>query len=41
MLLGGLAYMLLPTLTAWGQEVQDPVAEGGIQSQGPEIGDEP
>ena len=35
--------VMLPTLTAWGaarQEVQYPVAEGDVQSQGPELGDE-
>jgi hypothetical protein len=35
--------MLLPTLTTWEaacQEVQDPVAQGGVETQGLEINDE-
>ena len=35
------AEVMLPTLTTWvlaRQEVQDPVAEGGVQSQGPKLG---
>ena len=38
-----MAEVLLPTLTtcwAASREVQDPVAEGGVQSQGPELCDE-
>jgi hypothetical protein len=32
---------LLPTFTTWArQEVQDPVAQGGVQTQGPELSDE-
>jgi hypothetical protein len=31
--------VLLPTFTAR-QEVQDPVAQGGVQTQGPELNDE-
>ena len=38
------AEVMMPTLTTWGQpvsqEVRDPVAEGGVQSQGPKLGDE-
>ena len=35
--------MLLPTLTTWGaarQEVQYPVAQGGVETQGLELDDE-
>ena len=35
--------MLLPTLTTWGvagQEVQDPVAQGEVQTQGLKFNDE-
>ena len=35
--------MLLPTLTTWGaarQEVQDPVAQGGVETQGLKLNDE-
>ena len=35
--------MLFPTLTTWGaarQEVQDPVAQGGVETQGLELNDE-
>ena len=35
--------MLFPTFTTWGavrQEVQDPVAQGGVQTQGLELNDE-
>ena len=35
--------VLLPTFTTWGaarQGVQDPVAQGGAQTQGPELNDE-
>jgi hypothetical protein len=40
-LMVSLADVWVPTLTTWWpahQEVQDPVAEGGVQSQGPELG---
>jgi hypothetical protein len=35
--------VLFPTFTTWGQpvtEVQDPVAQDGVQTQGPELNDE-
>jgi hypothetical protein len=35
--------MLFPTLTTWGaarQKVQDPVAQGGVETQGLELNDE-
>ena len=32
--------MLLPTLTSWGQEVQYPDAQGGVETQGLELDDE-
>jgi hypothetical protein len=33
--------VMLPTLITWArQNVQDPVAEGGVQTQSPKLGDE-
>jgi hypothetical protein len=41
--ISGVEMLLLPTLTTWGaarQEVSDPAAQGGVDTQGLELNDE-
>ena len=32
--------ILFPTFTTWGKEVQDPIAQGGVETQGLKLIDE-